>query len=273
MPTETCNRVLVERYFLGEGGVDEKRAARAHLDGCAECRGIMTGLEKERRDYLIAHPFREFAAKRLPAEASAEPKRAFGGSRWIPALAGLAACLVLVPVIFKVGLKDKVISDTGYRSKGGAMLEYYVKRGAAVNPGSVTEAYRPGDELQFVCSAGSYGYVTLASIDSRGHVSLYRAPVGADGAESPLSLPGKGDEKIQLPFAVTLDESPGSELFVMIFGAAPLAGEAVESWLTGAFTRASGNLEALPSVLTPPPGSAPKTPAGIKTLLLRKTQA
>jgi hypothetical protein len=281
MPTETCNRVLVERHFLGEGDAEEKRAARAHLDGCAGCRGRLAAFENERREYLLAHPFRDFAARHLPEGIAerARPKRAFASSRWLPAAAGLAACLVLLPVLFKAGLKPKAHSDEGIRAKGGALLEYYVKRGGAVTPGSPAEAYRPGDELQFVCASGSYAYVTLASIDSRGHVSLYRTPAGAQaptaGARgaAALSLPGKGGEKQSLPFAVTLDDSPGAELFVMIFGAAPLSGEAVESWLTGAYTRASGNLEALPSVLSPPPGSGDKAPAGIKTLLLRKTQA
>ena len=78
MPTEQCNRVQVERYFLGEGGSEEKRMTRSHLDGCAECRGRMAALENERREYLLIHPFREFAAKHPP---QGNPLRAdaFGG--------------------------------------------------------------------------------------------------------------------------------------------------------------------------------------------------
>jgi hypothetical protein len=272
MPTETCNRVRVERYFLGEGGSEERRAVRAHIDGCAECRGLLHTLENERREYLLAHPFREFAAKHLPhGEARRSPSL---GSRWMPAIAGLAACLVLVPVVMRSGMVSAPIREDGIRAKGGAMLEYYVKRGDAVTPGNVSEPYRPGDELQFVCSAGSYAYVTLASVDSHGHVSLYRAPADSlapAGDQGPLSLPGQGGAKRSLPFAVSLDDSPGAELFVMFFSAAPLSGEAVESGLTEAYTRASGNLEALPSLLKPPAGSGPK--AAFKTLLIRKSQA
>lgn len=277
MPTEQCNRVQVDRYFLGETGPEEKRATRAHMDGCADCRARLANLENERRTYLLQHPFREFAAKHLP-QGEAKPRPAFG-SRWMPAVAGLAACLVLVPVVWRTGMfgpGEKILSDD-VRTKGGTLLEYYVKRGSSVTPGNSAEGYRPGDELQFVCASDSHAWVTLASIDSRGHISLYRAPApeGApegQGGQGPLSLPGLGGEKQSLPFAVTLDEAPGAELFVMIFGASPLSGEAVESWLAGAFTRASGNLEALPSLLPPPPGSGGKSAAGIKTLLLRKTQ-
>ena len=162
------------------------------------------------------------------------------------------------------------------------LLEYFVKRGDAVTPGSPTEPYRSGDELQFVYAADEHPYVTLASIDSRGHVSLYKA----DGATG-LSLAAKAGGKQSLPFAVTLDDSPGSELFVMIYGPGPMAGEAVEGWLMEAFTRASGNLEGLTSLLSPLPGplAAPQAAgsssntgatdgkAEIRTLLIRKTQA
>ncbi|MDB5051064.1 MAG: hypothetical protein JWO30_4135 [Fibrobacteres bacterium] len=306
MPTERCNRVLVERYFLGESGAEEKRAVRAHLDDCAQCRGHLSTLENERRDYLMAHPFREFAAKHLPEEKTGRKQST--APRWLPALAGLVACLVLVPVVLRYGMRGNVVTETGVRTKGGPVLEYYLKRGGAVTPGQTSELHRAGDELQFVYAAGSHAYVTLASIDSRGHVSLYGSPQAVRPAREnppadsgiartggsdtlPVSLAAKAGEKQTLPFAVTLDDSPGSELFVMIFGSLPLTGGGVEGWLTEAYTRASGNLEGLVSRLSPPPGSsggaegAGKTGAGgegkpagkggaeVKTLLLRKTQA
>jgi hypothetical protein len=270
MPTEQCNRVLVERYFLGESGTEEKRSVRLHLDGCPECRGHMATLENGKREYLIAHPFREFAANHLP-EGKAFRKTSMA-PRWLPAFAGLAACLALLPVVVHYNQSAAVIGEDGIRTKGGTVLEYYVKRGESVTPGSTSEPYRPGDELQFVYVADSHAYVTLASIDTRGHVSLYKA----EGANAPLSLAAEDGGKRPLPYAVTLDDSPGSELFVMIYGNAPLAGEAVEGWLMEAFTRASGNLEGLTSVLSPPPGSAGGADKGkseIKSLLLRKTQA
>lgn len=305
MPTEQCNRVQVERYFLGESGTEEKRSLRSHLDGCEKCRGQMATLENERREYLLKHPFREFAARNLPGGKSA--RKTFLAPRWLPAVAGLAACLVLVPVVLRYGMKDKLVAETGVRTKGGPVLEYYLKRGGVVTAGQPSDPVRASDELQFVYAAGSHAYVTLASIDSRGHVSLYRADAeipGAgktaatqsgsvpEGAESrPLSQPAKPGEKQTLPFAVTLDDSPGSELFVMIYGAAPLTGSAVENWLLEAYTRAAGNLEGLTSLLPPPPGvtaasgsgsadgaagggkAAPEGRPEIKTLLLRKTQA
>ncbi len=284
MPTEQCNRVLVEKYFLGETGVEEKRSVRAHMDGCAECRGLFSTLENHKREYLLEHPFREFAARHLDGKLLPEGKSVRKTSalpRWMPAFAGLAACLALVPIVIHYNQSAKVIGEDGIRTKGGTVLEYYVKRGDAVTPGSTTEPYRSGDELQFVYASDEHPFVTLASIDSHGHVSLYKA----DGATE-ISLATKPGKQ-SLPFAVTLDDSPGSELFVMIYGSGPLAGGAVESWLMEAYTRASGNLEGLTSLLSPPPGPSEASEAtggngntpvtngktDLKTLLIRKTQA
>ena len=223
-------------------------------------------------------------------------------------LAGVAACLVILPVVFRSQETATALVDEGapagqgIRTKGGTVLEYYFKRGGVVSPGSATETYRSGDELQFVYAAGGHPFVSLASIDSRGHVSLYKAEAKAENISennanpgaagtTPLSQSALEGEKQPLPFAVTLDDSPGSELFVMIYGSGPLSDSAVESWLTEAYTRAAGNLEGLTSVLSPPPvPAAPEAPAAavdkatdapaatagksdIKTLLIRKTQA
>jgi hypothetical protein len=293
MRTEQCNRVQVERYFLGEAMAEEKSAIRRHMDDCPECRGHMATLENDKRAYLIEHPFREFAARHLDARrldgkhAPEGKARRSPASRWLPAFAGLAACLALVPVVMHYNGAVVPVGEDGIRTKGGTVLEYYVKRGETVTPGSAADPYRPGDELQFVYAADSHPFVTLASIDVRGHVSLYKA----EGAAS-LSLAANSGGKQSLPFAVTLDDSPGAEFFVMIYSPGPLAGEAVESWLMGAFTRASGNLEGVASLLDTPPGPADSGAAGglgsagnagasgafrggseIKTLLIRKTQA
>lgn len=274
MLTELCNRVQVERYFLGEAVAEEKSAILRHMDGCAECRGHLATLENDKRVYLIEHPFREFAARHLDGALS-EGKAGLRRSpvrRWLPAFAGLAACLALVPVVMRYNETVAVVAETGengVRTKGGTLLEYYVKRGETVTPGSAADSYRSGDELQFVYAAAGHPYVTLASIDARGHVSLYKAEGGGS-----LSLAAGPEGKQPLPFAVTLDDSPGAEFFVMIFSPGPLAGEAVESWLMGAFTRASGNLEGITSLLAPPPGSGDyRVGSEIKSVLIRKTQA
>ncbi|GEM_PF-2423700 len=266
-PIGKCDRVLVEKYFLGEGADEEKRGMRRHLDGCADCRDRMATLDIERRDYLMTHPFRDFAAKRLPSGKSGKPARAatlppwllprWLLPRWLPALAGVAVCLMLLPFLSqrldlaRNGAGADAGGEEAVRMKGGPILEFYCKRDGKVQAGQASETYLAGDELQFVYGGGGYAYVTLASVDSRGKVSLYRA----EGESLAVSLPAKPGERQTLPFGVTLDDSPGAELFVLVYGSQPLTGSALESWLQGAFTRASGNLATLAGALPAPPGA------------------
>ncbi len=288
MPTDTCNRVLVERYALGEGGLELRQATRRHVDACAACRGLLTALETERRDYLTLHPFREFSARHLDGHRPVGKAVLEGHAflpRWVPALAGLATCLLILPLVqhrllnaysdaFPNGASD--VDPTGIRGKGVSssqgpgVMEYFFKRDGQVRPGGPGEAYRSGDELQFVYAGGGYAYVSLVSIDSRGAVSLYRE-AGATSAEtsienSAVSVKAKNERPQPLPFGVTLDDSPGSEFFVMVFSAAPIEAPVLQHWLEDAYTKSQNGLEGLSkSTLTPP---VPK--ARIKTLLMRK---
>jgi hypothetical protein len=271
MSTKICNRIQVEKYFLGEIQGEERSALRLHLDTCAECQSQMANLESEKRNYLIAHPFREFAARRLPADAS-RGKRSL--PRWLPALAGVAACLFVLPLIEKrmelarnpVGMETgPAINSEGIRTKGGAIFEFYCKRGGLVQAGLVSEVYQAGDELQFVYGGDGHSFVTLTSIDTNGLVSLYRP----EGESLKVSLPVLPGPRQTLPFAVTLDAAPGSELFILIYSSSPLNGQGLETWLRGGFTRVSGNLDSLHISLFPPP--IPKS--RVMSLLLRKAKA
>jgi hypothetical protein len=250
MSTERCNRPRVEQYFLGEGGREEKAATRKHIDGCDTCRAQLAALETERREYLLAHPFRAFAAQSLP-QRRASWKRVFA-PRWLPVYAA-ALCLLLLPLALR---------PENHRFKGGATAAFYVKRDGQVRPGD-TLPYRAGDELQFVYSASGRRFVTLASVDSRRHVSLYRAE---DARFSQPALPGDGQP---LPFGVTLDDSDGSELFALIFGDAALDPSQVQAWLLDAFEAAQGDLQRLKANLPPAPGNAAVT----RTWLLKKADS
>jgi Putative zinc-finger len=289
MPTKVCNQVLVERYFLNEIKGEEKSIFRLHLDGCADCRGQLDKLEIERRNYAMQFPFREFLAK--PGIAERMDRIHLPGSkgnskttipRWLPGLAGVAICLMVLPILEKrlelargtnPSEAGSVIAETGseamggIRTKGEAILEFYCKRDGVILPGKVTEDYRAGDELQFVYAADGHAYITLASIDAQGLVSLYRP----EGESLKVSLQSKPGHRQTLPFAVTLDNSPGSELFVLVYSPKPLNGEAVDGWLKEAFTRTSGNLESMASTMAPP--GSPLSHTVVKSLLLRKSKA
>jgi hypothetical protein len=273
MPSETCDRIRVERYFLDEAVGEEKTATALHLESCPKCRERLASLTHERAAYLTAQPFSAFAARRL--EKRSPSGRLLPMPRWLPALAGALACIAVVAVIKRpsgsgsVGpgplAADESLPDDGIRTKGGLAFEFHYSRDGKVQAGDLGLEYRAGDVLQFVYSAGEYPYVSLASVDAGGTVSLYRH----EGDLSKASLPAKPGKMESLPFSVTLDAAPVGELFVLVVSREPLESAKVEAWLDSAWNRASGELGRLERELAPPkPGGAE-----IKTLLVRKKAA
>lgn len=265
MPSETCNRVRVERFFLEEAGADERKATDQHLKGCGRCQEHLDFLARERQAYLAVRPFTSFAAKHLEKKAPALGF-SFGplfGSKWLPALGGALAVVALVAVLRYPGA-DKLqggsaIEDVGY--KGGEALSFHYSRDGKVQEGDAAAEYRAGDALQFTYDAGKKSHVALLSVDAQGKVSLYREGSG------PVSFAAQAGKVEAFPFSLTLDAAPGRELFVALFTNGPVEDAALEAWLSGAWKAAAGDLEALRKNLAAP-AAAPK--GVVKALLLKK---
>ncbi len=300
MPSETCDRIRVERYYLEEAGVEEHRETGRHLETCGRCREQLDSLARERDGYLAVHPYATFAAKRAGRRAAGS---AVARPRWLPALAGGLALVAVVAVLQGPGLGLQGGSaqpqDAGTQAgdaedgsgaagtggddvtyKGGESLEFHYRRDGKVLEGRLDGEYRAGDELQFLYGSGKHSHVTLLSVDASGKVSLYRA-----SGSGPGSLPAKAGKLEPFPFGVTLDEARGGELFVALFSQGPVADAALETWLADAFRGATGSgahtdaqsggaqagttgaLVALEKALRPPADA----PSGVvKSLLLRK---
>src|SRR4051812_18554438 len=125
MITKPCDSTRIERYFrierhfLGDDKLMERRENREHLDGCAKCRELLNTLQIEKETFLMESPFREFAARHLPQPKSrlleaASPRR-------LRLYAGLAACLVLLPLIGRIDF-SRWTSSEDVRVKGGPIL-------------------------------------------------------------------------------------------------------------------------------------------------------
>lgn len=279
MPSETCNRVRVERYFLEEAAGEEKRETGLHIEGCARCKGQIDSLFREKNAYLVGKPFTSFAAKHLEKRA---PSLGFlTGPKWIPVLAGGLACLALIAVVRHQASKgeggpgqvamasDSVTFEPGQdvvTYKGGESLEFHYRRDGKLLPGAADLGYRSGDELQFVYASGKYAYVTLYSLDAQGKVSTYRA--NGVVSDSVASLPAVAGKLEAFPFSVTLDDAQGGELFVMVLSEAPLQDKVSEGWLAHAFVEAGRDLAKVAAALEVPKGNGL-----VKTVLLKKVPA
>lgn len=272
MPSDACDRIRVERYFLEEAAGEEKCSTALHLESCPKCKERLASLTHERAAYLTARPFSAFAAKHL--EKRSPSGRRLPVTRWLPALAGALACIAVVAVLKlpdgsgATGTGPLAAGeghpDDGIRTKGGLAFEFHFSRDGKVQAGDPGLEYRAGDVLQFVYSAGQYPYVSLASVDAGGTVSLYRH----ESDLSKASLPARPGKMESFPFSVTLDSAPVGELFALVASREPLESAKVEAWLDAAWSKASGDLGRLERELAPPPEGA-----AIKTLLVRKKAA
>lgn len=271
MPSDTCNRIRVERFFLEEAPAEEKHEIGRHLEGCRRCQEHLDFLSREQKAYLAVRPFTSFAAKHLETKApSLIPSF---GPRWLPALSGALAMVALVVALRTPGMfglqggsaqseeqTEEIQERVVY--KGGEVFEFQYRRDGKLREGGLGDEYQAGDQLQFIYAAGQRTHVALASVDAAGKVSLYRR----DGAAS-ASFPAKAGKLEPFPFSVTLDAARGGELFVALFSQGPTEDAALEGWLSEAYRLAAGDLAALEKALHPPASAS----SGLaKTLLLKK---
>lgn len=205
-------------------------SARTHLGACPSCAQRLSALEADARH------FEQFVfARSLPkVEAKARPAGLFSlftWKAWVPAL-GLAAALGVVGVM-KVsvdgggpGTGSQTEDEVYIGLKGGPQLAVYGLHGAGeafqVQPDATL---KPKDRLRFVVRPAGAKWVMVASRDGAGAFSVYH-PFGAQG---PAQLTGA--PKVELPGAVELDDTAGTEQLVAVFSEAPFTAADVEAAL------------------------------------------
>jgi hypothetical protein len=107
------------------------------------------------------------------------------------------------------------------RIKGPTRLSVYVKKGNKSRPLSAGAAVRPGDQLQLAYWSEGQRYGVVASVDTRGTVTLHLP-------ETPGTAPALTiGRETWLPHAFELDDSPGAERFVFVAGDRPFTTDVV----------------------------------------------
>jgi anti-sigma factor RsiW len=228
---------LLER--LARGDLPPERAAevrrRLEAEGAAGLERLAS-LERSDRDILAEHPPAVVSAevrRRAAVAQVAEGQRArWPLARWqfaLPTLAvGAMAVLLLVPrgtgtvVPEGPGTQPAVVEgpEVG-RIKGPLDLSVHVKRGNDHKRLPAGAAVRPGDQLQLSYRSDGKRFGVVASVDTRGTVTLHLPE--APGAAPALAL-GK---ETRLPHAFELDDSPGAERFVFVAGDQPFTTDMV----------------------------------------------
>lgn len=227
------SRLDLERQLLGEAdlGLSDHLALHRLARELEAARADLPPLDLDRLQHLGAAGTEPPASPPRPA-----PRRPWRLALLLAPL--LAAALALVAVL---------PGPSQNRAKGRVDLDLYVQRGGQAVQVQEGEALAEGDRVRFAVQADGHEEVVVLSVDGAGKVSL----LYPERVEQP-PMPVDPDQRVLLVDAVALDDAPGPELFVAVFGPASTA-EALEL-VRGAQTR--GGQAAVAALARTDPGVA-----------------
>jgi hypothetical protein len=217
----------IDLLLLSALAATEANDAKHHLDGCESCRARWRELNEDKQR------FEQFVfARTLPkveARVLAERQGFFARFKFKLLLPAFAVAAAAAGVVFVAGPGTQTEDDAYVGIKGGApSFEVVAMRGTAGGPFPVKDGVelQPNDRIRFLVNPAGARYLMVASTDGAGVFSVYH-PFGAAQSQ-PLA---EVKNKVELPGAVELDGTLGSERVVAVFSEEPLKAEDVEAAL------------------------------------------
>src|SRR4051812_13235335 len=207
--------------LLELGALDAAKAAATneHLERCAPCREEHEKLRRARGEFTANVLLN--SGPRLLAEVRHRNVPRISPPR-IVAAGLLASAAVLALVLRPRATPTEVVSNPGgdhLTAKGGSELSLVARQdGSVFNVDSAHRSLRAGAEVRLVLSQDDPArpFVLVASVDGRGHPSVYYPPQGEASAR--IERPGKWE----LPGSIVLDDAPGPERIFAFFSATPI---------------------------------------------------
>ncbi len=198
-PESCLSDLYLDELVAGEAADPE--AGREHLASCVACAERLAAIEADRKAFEAAAP-----GLALPSSAR-DPRRP-----WLwPAVAATSAALAAAALFVAVTQSDRDgATAPGIRSKGGARLGFFVKRGDAVREGAPGEIVHPGDSLRFTYSNDRAAYLAIVSVDGAERVTVYFPHTAAAERVEP------GQDR-ELPGSTILDDTSGGESIYALF--------------------------------------------------------
>lgn len=214
----------IDLLLLSALSADEANAAKQHLDDCPHCKQRWQELNEDKQR------FEQFVfARTLPkVEARLQTERQGFFARF--------KLQILIPVVGMAAAAALVMATPGTQNeddlyvgiKGGQpSLDVFAVRGAG-GPFQVTPQTKlqPSDRIRFVVNPAGARYLIVASRDGAGVFSVYH-PFGAQQSQ-PVA---EKHAKVELPGAVELDATLGTERVVAAFSDEPLNASQVKEAL------------------------------------------
>lgn len=214
----------IDLLLLSALAAPEANEAKQHLDGCDDCRRRWQELNEDKQR------FEQFVfARTLPkVEARVQAERGGFFARFklqilIPVM-GLAAAAAVVAAMpgqteddVYVGIKGSQPTFDVFAVRGPSGGQFQVKPGVPL---------QPKDKIAFLVNPAGAKYVLVASRDGAGVFTVY-FPFGAQASQPLTPQPGK----LELPGAVELDATLGTEHVVAAFSDEPVTAQQVEEAL------------------------------------------
>lgn len=199
----------LDAFAIGSLAPGELSLARAHLDGCARCRGELEAIEASHAKFS-----RDVFPRTVPrVRARMEARPWFQLPRWLY-VAVPAGAVAMLAVFF---VRQPPPAEHAYLGvKGGAAMQVFARTNNQVRAVKDGATLAPGDELRFVVAPAGKRFLLVASVDAAGNANVYYP---FDGAAS-MALPP--EPRVELPDSIVLDEAPGPERVFALFSDAPL---------------------------------------------------
>ncbi|MCB9687593.1 MAG: hypothetical protein H6738_16730 [Alphaproteobacteria bacterium] len=195
------NTLVLHQLRYGELRGDALLRANEHLAACETCSSRLRAQEAERAAFVAA-PVPD-AIRAIGATAA--PVRSWWRD-WLPLAGALLAAASLSLVVREVRTDGVTSPEVATARPKGELpaVEVWVKRPEGTRPLREGEPVGSGDRIQLVYDPHGASAIALAGRDGSGRIEVYttNAPTG-------IGL-------VRAPFALTLDDTPGSqELFVV----------------------------------------------------------
>ncbi len=220
-PSSLVIDALAAGHLVGEGA----EQARAHIAGCARCRGDLEAAEA-----ACAHFTHEVLLRTV---GTLQVRPAWWRRMW-PALVlpALAAAGLLLWLVRRPDVRGP---DRDVQIKGAITFQVFAKRGERVFALHDGTTLAPGDRIRFV--AGGARYLLIASVDGGGTPTVYY-PYGGTRSAAIASEPS------ELPGSIVLDAAPGPERVFALFSARPLEAAEVTRALAALGARGAAAIRA-----------------------------
>ena len=206
--------------LLELGALDAAKAAATneHLERCAPCRDEHEKLRRARAEFTANVLLN--SGPRLLAEVRHRNVRRISPPSMVAA-GLLASAAVLALVLRPRAAPTEVVSPPAgdhLTAKGGSELSLVARQDGSVFNVDCPPALRAGAEVRLVLSQDDPAcpFILIASVDGRGHPSVYYPPQGEASAR--IERPGKWE----LPGSIVLDDAPGPERIFAFFSATPI---------------------------------------------------